>query len=148
MDNDEDDVDTKESMTPQLPAIGASSFHNRLPPNLHEEFGKSSAAFVSPKFELQYTCKVCNSRNCHLVSRIAYREGVVITTCKGCGSKHTIADNLGKGCLDGESANIEDYFKARGMEDSIQRVNQEVFELEKMLDFDGFVGDDGNPVLE
>lgn len=76
----------------------------------------------------------------------AYTEGVVITTCKGCNSKHMIADNLGSGCLDGD-ANIEDYFKTRGMED-IFRVTEEVFELEKILNLNSLVGEDGKPVLE
>jgi hypothetical protein len=78
---------------------------------------------------------------------VAYREGVVITICKGCNSKHMIADNLGSGCLDGDT-NIEEYFKARGMENSVNRVSQEVFQLEKILGFSSLVGEDGNPVLE
>jgi len=57
-----------------------------------------------------------------------------------------IADNLGSGCLDGD-ANIEAYFKARGMED-IFRVTEEVFELEKVLNLDSLLGEDGHPVLE
>lgn len=70
-DDDQDETETKSPGIPQLPAIGASSFHHGLPPNLQEELQNlSNAAFVSPKFELQYTCKVCNTRNCHLVSRI------------------------------------------------------------------------------
>ena len=77
----------------------------------------------------------------------AYREGVVIAICKGCNSKHMIADNLGSGCMDG-NANIEEYFKTKGMEDSVNRVSSEVFELEKMLDYDGLIDDDGSPVLE
>lgn len=168
-DDDRDECGNFESGIPQLPATGSSSFHNRLP-TISVERDNAGAAFVSPKFELQYTCKVCNTRNCHLVSRIgkckyflcrifhspsliafanftAYREGVVITVCKGCESKHMIADNLGSGCLDGD-ANIEDYFKARGMEDIVNRVSQEVFELEKILNFDNLIGDDGNAVLE
>ncbi|CAJ1969380.1 unnamed protein product [Cylindrotheca closterium] len=147
-----DDHEEIESKIPQLPAIGTSSLHQggsstvQAEPqgNSHEPL--NDVAFVSPKFQLQYTCKVCNTRNHHLVSRIAYTEGVVITTCKGCKSKHMIADNLGSGCLDGD-ANIEAYFKARGMED-ITRVTEEVFELEKVLNMDALVGDDGNPVLE
>ena len=82
---------------------------------------------------------------------IAYREGVVVAICKGCKSKHLIADNLGTAGLDGDT-NIEDYFKARGMEDSVNRVTQEVFELEKILDFDSLsgslFGEKGKPVLE
>jgi len=82
----------------------------------------------SEEFELQYTCKVCETRNIYKISRMgeyriiqhdtlqliffdlvplftflaifftivpAYRNGVVITDCKGCESKHMIADNLG-----------------------------------------------------
>jgi hypothetical protein len=63
-----------------------------------------------------------------------------------------IADNLGTAGLDGDTNNIEDYFKARGMEDTVNRVSQEVFELENMLNFDSkggyLIGDDGNPCLE
>lgn len=57
-----------------------------------------------------------------------------------------IADNLGSGGLDGDN-NIESYFEARGMED-INRVTEEVFELEKVLNMDSLMGEDGNPVLE
>jgi hypothetical protein len=88
----------------------------------------------------------------HFFFRIpAYREGVVVAICKGCESKHLIADNLGTAGLDGDT-NIEDYFKGRGMEDAVNRVSKEVFELEKILDFDSaggsLVGEDGKPVLE
>ncbi len=48
--------------------------------------------------------------------------------------------------------NIEEYFKAKGMEDAVNRVSPEVFALENILRFDSasgsLVGDDGNPVLE
>ena len=81
----------------------------------------------------------------------AYTEGVVVATCKGCNSKHLIADNLGSAGLDGDP-NIEEYFKTRGMEDSINRVNREVFDLEKVLSFNtkggSLMGDAGESVLE
>lgn len=62
-----------------------------------------------------------------------------------------IADNLdGKTGFDGNN-NIEDYFKERGM-DLVNRVTQEVFDLESILFFDSaggaLAGDDGSPVLE
>jgi len=148
-----DDNEEVGSKIPQLPAIGTSSFHQGSSTVQAEQQGKSDSeeasndvAFVSSKFQLQYTCKVCDTRNHHLVSRIAYTEGVVIATCKGCNSKHMIADNLGSGCLDGD-ANIEAYFKARGTED-VTRVTEEVFELEKVLNMDTLMGEDGKPVLE
>ena len=73
-DDCDENESTRESGIPQLPAIGSSSFQSSgggLPPTVQQEKGNDSqTAFVSPKFQLQYTCKVCNTRNCHLVSRI------------------------------------------------------------------------------
>lgn len=70
---------------------------------------------------------------------VAYRHGVVITVCKGCMSKHLIADNLGwmqyVGGFDGNS-NIEDYMNDVGRGDEVNRVSQEVFELEKLVHSD------------
>jgi len=74
---------------------------------------------------------------CWLVK--AYRQGVVITVCKGCMNKHLIADNLGwmqyVGGFDGNS-NIEDYMNDIGRGDEVNRVSQEVFELEKLVHSD------------
>jgi hypothetical protein len=88
-----------------------------------------------------------------LPNSTAYRTGMVIAICKGCKSKHLIADNLNETPgLDGVSKNIEDYFDAKGMGDSVNRVTPEVFDLEHILRFDSaggsLVGEDGNPVLE
>lgn len=128
--------------------------------------GTTATAFVSAKFELQYTCNVCETRNRVLVSRQAYREGMVIAVCKGCDSKHWIADNLGGGGI-----NIEDYFDPKQQDGSkngdtttnnygdshtqdqrrqvINRVSPDVFELERVLDLTGsMTDDDGNTVLE
>ena len=63
-----EESESEDSSIPQLPAIGASSFETNGLPTIQEK--DSQAAFVSPKFQLQYTCKVCDTRNCHLVSRI------------------------------------------------------------------------------
>jgi hypothetical protein len=52
----------------------------------------------------------------------------------------------------GGGSNIEEYFKAQGMEDSVSRVTPQVFDLEHILRFDSasgcLIGEDGNPVLE
>jgi hypothetical protein len=78
-DDDQDDCESVSSGIPQLPpAIGASSFHNQSPSTIRD--AAQTTAFVSPKFELQYTCKVCNTRNCHLVSRIGKCMQYHITT--------------------------------------------------------------------
>lgn len=46
------------------------------------------------RFQLQFTCNVCNGRNSHSISRHAYSKGTVIVTCPTCNSTHLIADNL------------------------------------------------------
>lgn len=150
--SDDDDQGPLESGIPQLPAIGSSSFSTGGGGFTPSSDGGPSA-FVSRKFELQYTCGVCETRNCHSVSRIAYRNGVVIARCKGCKTQHLIADNLGwtdyKGGFQGETNTIEDFFSNSN---NVHRVSPEVFSLEKKLGYDtksgSIVGDDGKPALE
>ena len=84
-------------------------------------------SFVNPKFSLQYTCNVCETKNRVLVSRQAYREGMVVVICKGCGTKHWIADNLDPTLR--ETPNIEDYL-LQEQERNNNKIKQEL-ELEK-----------------
>mmetsp|Transcript_7733 Transcript_7733/g.21536 ORF Transcript_7733/g.21536 Transcript_7733/m.21536 type:complete len:218 (+) Transcript_7733:72-725(+) len=108
------------------------------------------------KFELQYTCKVCETRNFNRVSRAAYRKGVVISQCKGCGSQHLIADHLGFTNLwnkDEHGGNIEEFFSQyHGMDDVVSRVSTEVFDLERTLNHDtsggSILGEDGERWLD
>lgn len=127
-----------------LPGAGGSSFDpltsgNRLAP-VAEGKDLQNSKIVSDKFELQYTCKLCDFRNSNRVSRIAYRNGVVICVCKGCMAKHLIADNLGWhnyiGGFEGEP-DIEQFLASKGRKDDVKRVSPEVFELEQLLDRSG-----------
>jgi len=96
--------------------------------------------------------------SCHreICALSAYRNGVVITVCKGCDSQHLIADNLGwtdyDGGFEGDTNTIEDYFVAKGQEDSVNRVSQDVFDLEQLLniqtDSGSIIGEDGKPAME
>jgi hypothetical protein len=65
-----EDPEEKEIGIPQLPAMGSTSFQNQPPSAAITDQEQSSTAFVSPKFQLQYTCKVCDTRNFHTVSRL------------------------------------------------------------------------------
>lgn len=138
-DNDVDDDNTVNGRF-LLPPIGGSSSDGELPDRLRNKEGerKTPVAFVgSGKFEMQYTCKLCETRNSHKVSRLAYRKGVVIAVCKGCKGKHLIADNLGwsnyLGGFDGEK-NIEEFLEGQGRGEDVNRVSPEVWNLENMLE--------------
>jgi hypothetical protein len=153
---DKDDDDEEEEAITQLPAlVGSTTSENKqqsissstifsasfTPSNL------TSTPFVTPKFQLQYTCNVCETRNRVLISRIAYREGMVIAICKGCQSKHWVADNLDPTL---HVNNIEEFFSSQGMDDKVNRVSQDVYEVERVWDFAAgqVTDDDGKPVLE
>lgn len=141
-----------------LPPIGASSFWDTNDRNSDVDNHvsltkkmKEGDIIISSKFQLQYTCKICETRNKHSVTRMAYRSGVVIAVCKGCSSKHLIADNFGwnkyAGGFDYDNGetNIEMYMANRVQEarenglgdekvnDLVKRVSRDVFNLESML---------------
>ncbi|RZC35032.1 zf-DNL domain containing protein [Asbolus verrucosus] len=54
----------------------------------------TSLGKLEGKFQLDFTCKVCNTRNSKYISKVAYYKGVVIVECSGCKNNHLIADNL------------------------------------------------------
>mmetsp|Transcript_93447 Transcript_93447/g.166286 ORF Transcript_93447/g.166286 Transcript_93447/m.166286 type:complete len:219 (+) Transcript_93447:30-686(+) len=58
--------------------------------------GPVPLARVAPrKFKILFTCKICETRNSHMISRLAYQQGIVIATCPGCNSRHLLADKTG-----------------------------------------------------
>eukprot|EP00931_Biecheleriopsis_adriatica_P053131 TRINITY_DN31057_c0_g1_i1.p1 TRINITY_DN31057_c0_g1~~TRINITY_DN31057_c0_g1_i1.p1 ORF type:complete len:364 (-),score=87.05 TRINITY_DN31057_c0_g1_i1:121-1212(-) len=48
---------------------------------------------LSERFGLAYTCGKCGTRNTITVSRVAWNQGVVVATCRGCSARHLLADN-------------------------------------------------------
>ena len=77
------DESADESGIPQLPPTGESSFGSRKSTLSNQQplvdGEKKSVAFVSDRFELQYTCKVCDTRNNHRVSRLGkYCKGILV----------------------------------------------------------------------
>ena len=168
--NSDPDEPQEEPPSPfALPPIGASSYcdSNRDSANndgmsmdnlseISNGIKISADQIASRKFQLQYTCKICNTRNSIKVTRIAYRKGIVIAKCKGCDNKHLIADNLNwlSGFdYDNGERNIEQFMENRSEEsefaneDLVMRVDKEVFDLESVLYKDQAVGGGGNNVL-
>ena len=56
--------------------------------------GEQSKDPVNQKMIIGFTCKQCERRSHHLMSKQAYTKGVVLIECPGCSSRHLIADNL------------------------------------------------------
>ncbi|KAI8642499.1 DNL zinc finger-domain-containing protein [Parasitella parasitica] len=59
-----------------------------------------------------FTCKVCNERSHHTMSKHSYTKGVVLIQCPGCKNRHLIADNLG--WFKDSKTTVEDLVKEKG----------------------------------
>ena len=168
--DDEDDEDeTLSRGIPQLPA-SLSSFTASMATNTTTTTASLTSPVVGPKLQLQYTCQICDTRNVHQVSRIAYRQGMVIARCRGCSNQHLIADHHWGGfrttsttiTSSSESSNshkdnekdtikdIETYLQQQGK--AVHRVSQQVFDLEQVWSVDtssgSLIGDNGERNME
>ena len=71
-------------------------FRRTLCENAPDNASKSLGSIEqSSKFQLVFTCTVCETRSRKVISKQAYTKGVVIVKCPGCNNNHLIADNLG-----------------------------------------------------
>ena len=64
------------------------------------------------RFDMQFTCKLCETRNEHSISRKAYTKGTVIVTCPGCDATHLVADNLN--WIEDDFKNLEEFMAKQG----------------------------------
>lgn len=47
-----------------------------------------------PVYELYFTCKTCQTRSGHSISKQGYHHGTVLVQCPGCSNRHLISDHL------------------------------------------------------
>ncbi|SMN19502.1 similar to Saccharomyces cerevisiae ZIM17 Heat shock protein with a zinc finger motif [Maudiozyma saulgeensis] len=65
-----------------------------------------------PQYMLAFTCKKCNHRSSHTISKQAYHHGTVMVKCPKCNNRHLIADHLK--IFNDNHITIEDIMKAKG----------------------------------
>jgi hypothetical protein len=68
------------------------------------------------------TCKVCNTRSYHTMSKLAYNHGVVIIKCEGCANHHLIADHLGWFDSQQKMGTIEDILQRAGEGEKVTKI--------------------------
>lgn len=65
-----------------------------------------------PQLMIAFTCKKCDNRSSHTMSKQAYTKGTVLIQCPGCKSRHLIADHLK--IFSDDHITVEDILKAKG----------------------------------
>lgn len=65
-----------------------------------------------PMLMIAFTCKKCNTRSSHTMSKQAYNNGTVLIQCPGCKGRHLIADHLK--IFSDNKVTIQDILKAKG----------------------------------
>jgi hypothetical protein len=47
-----------------------------------------------PSYQMIFTCKKCDERSAHTISKQGYHHGTVLVTCPGCKNRHLVSDHL------------------------------------------------------
>lgn len=76
----------------RLFGTGKPTEHEAVRKALHDA---ASVGSVQPSLLIGFTCKVCNHRSHHTMSKHAYTKGTVLIQCPGCRTRHLMADHLG-----------------------------------------------------
>ncbi|KAG2215439.1 hypothetical protein INT46_001402 [Mucor plumbeus] len=102
------------------------SFHTITP------LSKEQEPDVNSKHQMLigFTCKVCNERSHHTMSKHSYTKGVVLIQCPGCKNRHLIADNLG--WFKDSRTTVEDLVKEKG--EAIRKVIVDDAGIERLGD--------------
>ena len=73
--------DIPKSPPPSVPEVAESSEEHPEPPK-------------RPSYQLTFTCKPCQKRSSHEISKQGYHYGTVLITCPNCKNRHVISDHL------------------------------------------------------
>lgn len=73
---------------------------------------KNPVKIDRPMLMLAFTCKKCDTRSSHVLSKQGYEEGTILVQCPGCKSRHLIADHLK--IFSDNRIKLEDILKAQG----------------------------------
>lgn len=88
--------------------------HSHTHPNLHksQNLKNEPVKMDRPMLMLAFTCKNCDTRSSHVLSKQAYEDGTVLVQCPGCKKRHLIADHLK--IFSDNRITLEDIMKAQG----------------------------------
>lgn len=100
-----------------VPCGGHSHSHNHSPSHSHSHSHSNDGNVARVKMDkpmlmLAFTCKKCDTRSSHVISKQAYEGGTILVQCPGCKSRHLVADHLK--IFSDNKIKLEDILKAQG----------------------------------
>jgi len=125
-------------LAPIVPIAASNGFGNIPKPDIITPLAGTNNTNIE-RFLMMYTCKKCNGRNAQLISKIAYKEGIVVSTCKTCKVTHLIADNLKKLDMSEYGTKIDEYLESKGERVQRMSVSREDLENNYIIEKDGVV---------
>ncbi|KAF1984312.1 zf-DNL-domain-containing protein [Aulographum hederae CBS 113979] len=78
----------------------------------HQASQESQQETPPPAYQMTFTCKKCDTRSSHRVTKQGYHKGTVLISCPGCKARHLMADHLK--IFSDKSITIEDIMKSKG----------------------------------
>lgn len=94
---------------------GHSQNHDNNLGHSHSHSGSANGNPIKmdkPMLMLAFTCKKCDTRSSHVMSKQAYQHGSILVQCPGCKSRHLVADHLN--IFSDHKIKLEDIMKAQG----------------------------------
>ena len=64
-----------------------------------------------PSYQITFTCRPCQTRSSHLLTKQGYHHGTVLITCPSCHNRHVITDHLR--VFQNEKSSLEDILRRK-----------------------------------